>query len=65
MRSDESVGGDGWAVKNGWVSVTPLGLRSDIQTRTDQVIMGDVCRVVIGSLVEPLHLLACRGLPLE
>lgn len=30
---DESVGGDGWAVKQGWVSVTPLGLRSDIDVR--------------------------------
>ena len=25
-----AAGSDSWAVKQGWVSVTPLGLRSDI-----------------------------------
>lgn len=30
LRSDVTEGSDGWAVSNGWVSVTPLGLRSDI-----------------------------------
>ncbi|KAF5829209.1 survival protein sure-like phosphatase/nucleotidase [Dunaliella salina] len=36
MQEDESVGGDGWAIKNGWVSITPIGLRSDIESRTSQ-----------------------------
>eukprot|EP00200_Dunaliella_tertiolecta_P003896 CAMPEP_0202345926 /NCGR_PEP_ID=MMETSP1126-20121109/4944_1 /ASSEMBLY_ACC=CAM_ASM_000457 /TAXON_ID=3047 /ORGANISM="Dunaliella tertiolecta, Strain CCMP1320" /LENGTH=316 /DNA_ID=CAMNT_0048937277 /DNA_START=135 /DNA_END=1085 /DNA_ORIENTATION=- len=36
IQRDESVGGDGWAVKNGWVSITPLGLRSDIESRASQ-----------------------------
>jgi hypothetical protein len=26
---DESENGDAWAVRHGWVSVTPLGLRQD------------------------------------
>lgn len=35
QNRDESAGGDGWAVKQGWVSVTPLGLRSDIVVRSE------------------------------
>ena len=27
---DMASGSDSWAVKQGWVSITPLGLRSDI-----------------------------------
>ncbi|KAJ9533436.1 hypothetical protein QJQ45_026485 [Haematococcus lacustris] len=30
MQSDEAPGGDGWAMRNGWVSVTALGLRQDL-----------------------------------
>ena len=27
---DDAEGSDAWAVKSGWVSVTPLGLRQDL-----------------------------------
>ena len=27
---DMTLGSDSWAVKQGWLSVTPLGLRSDV-----------------------------------
>ncbi|DBA74282.1 hypothetical protein WJX77_009801 [Trebouxia sp. C0004] len=30
MRWDMASGSDSWAVKQGWVSITPLGLRSDV-----------------------------------
>lgn len=30
---DETPGSDSWAVHQGWVSVTPLGLKADIATR--------------------------------
>lgn len=30
LRSDETPGCDSWAMSNGWVAVTPIGLLSDI-----------------------------------
>mmetsp|Transcript_4900 Transcript_4900/g.10513 ORF Transcript_4900/g.10513 Transcript_4900/m.10513 type:complete len:316 (-) Transcript_4900:435-1382(-) len=33
VQQDDAEGGDGWAVSNGFVSVTPLGLRSCIPSR--------------------------------
>lgn len=30
---DEAPGSDSWAVHQGWVSVTPLGLKADIATK--------------------------------
>lgn len=29
-RNDDTPGSDTWAVKAGWVAVTPIGLRSDV-----------------------------------
>jgi 5'-nucleotidase len=38
LRTDNRQGSDSWAVATGWVSVTPVGLRSDIpSTRRDAV----------------------------
>ena len=30
LRRDNTPGSDTWAVREGWVAVTPLGLRSDL-----------------------------------
>lgn len=30
VQEDQDDGGDAWAMKNGWISVTPLSLKSDI-----------------------------------
>ena len=30
LRPDQRKGSDSWAVSQGWVAVTPLGLRSDV-----------------------------------
>lgn len=37
VRWDMTVGCDSWAVKQGWISVTPLGLRSDIAQDSSKV----------------------------
>lgn len=33
LDRDETPGSDSWAVHQGWVSVTPLGLEADIATK--------------------------------
>ncbi|GLC41193.1 hypothetical protein PLESTB_001528300 [Pleodorina starrii] len=35
VQEDQDEGGDAWALKNGWVSVTPLSLVSHVTTKPD------------------------------
>ncbi|GIL45866.1 hypothetical protein Vafri_3000 [Volvox africanus] len=45
VQEDQDEGGDAWAVKNGWASVTPLSLLSHIMTKPDSRSEGIVAAV--------------------
>lgn len=60
LRTDEREGSDSWAVHQGWVSVTPVGLRSDISltkneaaSRVDRC-LADALSVILKSVAAEL-----------
>ncbi|KAK9820212.1 hypothetical protein WJX72_007536 [[Myrmecia] bisecta] len=50
MQWDTTTGSDTWAVKEGWVSVTPLGLRSDIPFGKEQRLNPGIPAVLGGAV---------------
>jgi 5'-nucleotidase len=58
---DDAHGGDFWAVSQGWVSVTPLGLMQDYALYEEHLTRGSLFVQALGSLVQDAA--ANAGLP--